>query len=106
MTTVVALSRKRDGKEQRIVVAGDADFLSNKELNRPKRSANFLFSTALFRWMSGGEFPIDTKRPDARDKKVNTTLEKLKVQRTVYLWVVPAIMLLVGAVMLIRRKRK
>jgi len=106
LTTVVALNRMVNGKEQRIVVAGDADFLSNKELNRLQRTANFVFSTALFRWMSGGRYPIDTKRPDPPDKKVNTTLEKLKLERAIYLWAVPAIMLLFGTVLLIRRKRK
>jgi ABC-2 type transport system permease protein len=106
LITVVGLNRTVHGKEQHIVVTGDADFLSNKELNRQQRTANFIFSTALFRWMSGGEFPVDTKRPDSRDKKVKTTLEKLKLERTIYLWAVPAIMLLLGAVILIRRKRK
>lgn len=106
LTTVVALNRRVNGRDQRIVVAGDADFLSNKELNRQQRNANFVFSTALFRWMSGGEFPVDTRRPDPRDKKVSTTLDKLKVERTIYLWGIPAIMLLFGAVVLIRRKRK
>lgn len=106
VTTMVGLSRTMNGKEQRIVVSGDADFLSNKELNRAKRTANFVYSTALFRWMSGGEFPIDTRRPDARDKKVNTNLEKLKFERIIYLWVVPAILLVFGAILLIRRKRK
>lgn len=106
LTTAVGLSRTVNGKEQRIVVSGDADFLSNKELTRQQRTANFVFSTALFRWMSGGEFPIDTRRPDPRDKKVKTTLDKLKVERTIYLWGVPAVVLLFGAVILIRRKRK
>jgi ABC-2 type transport system permease protein len=106
LTTVIGMNRKVNGKEQRIVVAGDADFLSNKELNRPQRTANFIFGTALFRWMSGGEFPIDTRQPGPRDKKVKTTLDKLKFDRTIYLWVVPAILLMLGALVLIRRKRK
>ncbi|WEK33526.1 MAG: Gldg family protein [Candidatus Pseudobacter hemicellulosilyticus] len=104
-TTVVGLSRKVNGKEQRIVVAGDADFLSNKEMGR-QRTANFVFSTSLFRWMSGGEFPIDTSRPDARDKKVNTTIEKVKFLRVIYLWVLPGLLLAGGTVLLIRRKKK
>ena len=106
VTTIVALNRTINGKEQRIVVSADADFLSNKELNRPQRTANFVFSTALFRWMSGGEFPIDTKRPDPRDKKVKTSLDGLKYQRILNLWAVPGILLLCGTILLFRRKRK
>lgn len=104
-TTVASLTRKVNGKEQRIVIAGDADFLSNKEMSR-RGTANFVFSTSLFRWMSGGEFPIDTSRPEARDKKVNTTMNKVKFLRIIYLWVLPALLLAGGAVLLIRRKRK
>jgi ABC-type transport system involved in multi-copper enzyme maturation, permease component len=106
LTTMVALSRTVTGKEQRIVVSGDADFLSNKELNRTQRTANFLLGTSLFRWVSGGAFPIETSRPEARDKKVKASLDALKVQRTLFLWAAPVVMLLVGVVVLIRRKRK
>jgi ABC-type uncharacterized transport system. len=106
LTTMLALNRTVHGKDQRIIVSGDADFLSNKELNRRQRTANFLLGTSLFRWVSGGTFPIETSRPEPRDKKVDTTLDKLKVQRTLFLWAAPAVMLLVGVVVLVRRKRK
>jgi ABC-2 type transport system permease protein len=104
-TMVAGLTRKLNGKEQRIVVAGDADFLSNQEISRME-NANFVFSTTLFRWMSGGEFPIDTSRPEAKDKKSNTSIDKVKFLRILYLWIFPAIVLAAGAVLLIRRKRK
>ena len=66
LPAVIGLTRTVNGKQQRIVVAGDADFLSNAELNRNNpRTANFNFSTALFSWFSYGEFPIDTSRPDS-----------------------------------------
>ncbi|WEK33724.1 MAG: Gldg family protein [Candidatus Pseudobacter hemicellulosilyticus] len=104
-TTVVGLQRIVNGKEQRIVVAGDADFLSNKEISR-QGTANFVFSTSLFRWMSGGEFPIETSRPAAKDKKVNTTIDKVKFLRIIYLWVMPGLLVGIAAFLLIRRKRK
>lgn len=104
-TMVAGLTRKVNGKEQRIVVAGDADFLSNQEISRME-NANFVFTTTLFRWMSGGDFPIDTSRPEPKDKKVNTTIDKVKFLRILYLWIFPAIVLAAGAVLLIRRKRK
>ncbi|HEY8389280.1 MAG TPA: Gldg family protein [Parasegetibacter sp.] len=106
LTTMIALVRKAGGKEQRIIVSGDADFLSNKELSSNRSSANFIFSTALFRWTSGGQFPIETTRPEENDKKLNTNLKKLKFEKTLFLWICPAILLVVGTITLIRRKRK
>lgn len=106
VTTAVALNRNVNGKDQRIVIAGDADFLSNKELARTQRTANFIFGTSLFRWLSGGEFPVDASRPEAKDKKVKVSLKELKVQRIIYIWILPGILLAIAAVVLIRRKRK
>lgn len=105
LPTALSLTRKINNKEQRIVVAGDADFMSNKESARPGKG-NFIFSTSLFRWMSNGEYPVDTFRPEPRDKKVNLTLDGIDTLRIIYIWVVPAILLAFATVLLIRRKRK
>lgn len=105
-TTAVRLERTINGKQQRVIITGDADFLSNKELTRYDRTANFVFSTALFRWLSGGEFPVDTGRPPAKDKKMNITLEQIKVQRIIYVWILPAALLIGAFILLTRRKRK
>lgn len=106
LTTAVKMERKMNGKQQRIVVVGDADFLSNKELSRYMRTANFVFGVSMFRWLSGGEFPVDAGRPPAPDKKMNTTLADIKSHRIVYIWVLPALLMAGAAVLLIRRKRK
>lgn len=105
LPAAVSLTRNINNKEQRIVVAGDADFLSNKEISRQGK-ANFIFSTALFRWMSNGEFPVDTFRPDAKDKHVNVTMDGVDKLRIVYIWIVPGILLAFATILLIRRKRK
>jgi len=105
--TAVALTRKVNGREQRIVVTGDADFMSNGELQRTSiQTANFIFNTALFRWLSNGEFPIDTSRPDSKDKRVNVTSDQVDRLRILFIWVLPALLLIFGTILLIRRKRK
>jgi ABC-2 type transport system permease protein len=105
--TALSLTRKVNGKEQRIVVAGDADFMSNSELQRFNlRTANFVFNTALFSWLSYGEFPIDTSRPEAKDKRVTVTMDQVDFLRIIYVWILPALLLAFGAILLIRRKRK
>lgn len=103
----VSLTRQLNGREQRIVVTGDADYMSNKELNRYNvRTANFVFNTSLFSWLSDGAFPIDTSRPPAKDNKVKVTVEEAEYLAILYEWVLPGLLLAFAAILLIRRKRK
>lgn len=105
--TVVALTRSINGKEQRIIIAGDADFMSNSELGRANlRIANFVFNTALFSWLCNGEFPIDTSRPESKDNRVRVSSDDVDMLRIIYVWVFPGILLAFGTILLLRRKRK
>ena len=105
--TALSLTRMVNGKEQRIIVTGDADFMSNAELQRFNlRNANFVFNTGLFSWLSYGAFPIDSSRPPAEDVKVNLTKDRAKLLKMIYAWIVPGILLAFAAILLIRRKRK
>jgi len=107
LPSVIGLTRDINGKQQRIVVAGDADFLSNAELGRTNlRTANFDFSTALFSWFSYGEFPIDTSRPESQDRSFNLSNAGMTALRVLLLGILPGILLILGTVLLIRRKRK
>lgn len=103
----VSLTRKTRGKEQRIVVVGDADFMSNIELNRfNMRTANFAFNTGIFSWLSYGEFPISSYRPSPKDTTLLIKRDQIKYLRIIFLWVFPGILLALGTIILIRRKRK
>lgn len=105
--TVVSLTRTINGKEQRIIVSGDADFMSTGELKRyGVRNCNFIFNTALFSWLSYGEFPIDTTRPESEDKRMKVSTDQLKLQSIVFIWMLPAAIFVFAAILLIRRKRK
>jgi ABC-2 type transport system permease protein len=107
LPVAVSLTRNINGKQQRIVVSGDADFLSNSELARQNiRTSNFDFSTALFSWFSYGEFPIDGYRPPSADKRLTLTDSGLSFLKVLLLGILPGLVLLIGAVTLIRRKRK
>lgn len=105
--TALSLTRKINGKEQRIVVTSDADLMSNTELGRYNvKTANFVFNTSLFSWLSYGEFPIDTSRPEAKDKRVTVTSAQVSRLNILFVWVLPSILLALGTILLIRRKRK
>ncbi len=107
LPAVVGLTRNINGKEQRIVIAGDADFLSNGELSRNNiKTANFNFSTALFNWFSNGEFPIDTSRPKPKDNSLHLTRNSLEALRISLLAIIPGILIISASILLIRRRRK
>jgi len=105
--TALRLVRTVHGKEQRIVVTGDADFLSNREMSRQNvGTANFGFNTALFGWFTYGQFPIDTSRPASKDNRIHVTGSGLIALKWILLGVLPALLLLVASVLLIKRKRQ
>jgi ABC-2 type transport system permease protein len=107
LPAVVGLTRNIHGRQQRIVVAGDADFLSNAELGRFNiKTCNFDFSTAIFSWFANGEFPIDTSRPAAEDKRLSITDSGLAFLKVLLMGVLPGLLLVLGSILLIRRKRK
>lgn len=102
ITTAVALSRKVNGKEQRIMVSGDADFMRNGAYS----TAGHFFTTGVFSWLAYEEFPIDSYRPKTKDNAILATSDQVGMLRTVYLWVLPLLLAAGAAVLLIRRKRK
>ena len=107
LPVAVGLTRMVNGRLQRIVVTGDADFLSNSELGRQNlKTANFDFSTAVFGWFSYGQFPIDSYRPPSFDKRLTLTDGGLSFLKVLLLGILPGMVLLIGSITLIRRKRK
>ena len=107
LPVMIGLTRTIHGRQQRIVLSGDADFLSNLELGqRAFNSCNFDFSTAVFSWFSYGEFPIDTSRPIPQDNRLDLTDGGLRALKIFLLWVLPGLLLVCGGILLLRRKRK
>jgi ABC-2 type transport system permease protein len=105
--TALALSRNINGKQQRIIVASDADFMSNGELTRAyPHTSNFPFSIALFSWVTGGEYPIDYPRIKPKDNVLKLTERSFGTLKLMLKIVLPGLLLLFGAILLIRRKRQ
>lgn len=93
------LTRRVNGREQRIVIGGDADFASNMRLIRD-------YTLALYSWLNNNEFPVYTPVPYAKDNKILLTPTIASAQKIAYVWVLPGVLLLAGTVLLIRRKRR
>ncbi|SHF65266.1 Gldg family protein [Pedobacter caeni] len=104
---VLLLSRKVNHKQQRIIVSGDADFFSNKELGRTNmETVNGFFAVNLFSWFSNDEFPVDMVRPESKDTTLKLSKAGVKTLQISYYLMIPGTILLLGAILLIRRKRK
>lgn len=98
--TALALTRKVGAKEQRIVVCADADFASN---NRRYQS---YFTTSVYSWLDERAFPIYTPKAPYKDNFLDVGGKGAAFLRTLLVWIFPAILLLAGTLLLIRRKRK
>ena len=105
--TVVALSRKVGNKEQKIILTGDADCISNGEFGRRVpgvRTANFSLITGSFFWMSDNEVPIDVRRPALPDNKVYVEKTGSKVIKWSFMIILPLLLAGIGIFLWIRRK--
>ncbi len=93
------LTRMINQKEQRIIIAGDADILSAlREYETLTR--------AYYSWTSYNKFPVYTPVPYAKDNLYTITVTQANAQKIIFIWIVPALVLIAGTVILLRRKRK
>lgn len=99
--TVQRLRRPGNGKEQRVLVTGDADYASNLRLR-----ANFQYLTPVYSWVTNNQYPVYT--PKKADKDILLTIgERVGYyQKIIFVWVMPTLFLLTGTLLLVRRKRK
>jgi gliding motility-associated transport system permease protein/gliding motility-associatede transport system auxiliary component len=99
----LALSRPMGGREQRIIVLGDADLLTETYV---QSDGNMNFVVELFKWLNYGVFPVDTDKVPPTDLDLKVTHHYLSAINKVFLGLIPAILALGCAVVLIRRRRK
>lgn len=100
-STAVSLSRQVGKKEQRIIVCSDADFLSAIRLSGGN------LGVAYYSWLIYNRYPIYTP-PIGTPKDVLMTISvaRAKIEKIVFIWVLPGLLLLLATILLIRRKRQ
>ncbi|SEW43344.1 ABC-2 type transport system permease protein [Chitinophaga sp. YR573] len=106
---ILALTRKTGGKEQKIIISGDADCISKAALNAQLKginSMNFGLINGAFFWLSNGEVPIDVSRPGLPDDHVNLTLNELSWLKLWFIWILPSLLTLAGILIWVIRKRR
>ncbi|MCG8321633.1 MAG: Gldg family protein [Cytophagales bacterium] len=108
MPIILALNRRVGKKEQRIIVAGDADFMNNREWARRNVSSmnRRQFIPNLFRWLSNDEFPVNAEYPPGEDNQITISAIGSLWFHIFFQGIMPGLILVFGAVLLILRKRK
>ena len=94
-------------REQKIVILGDADCISNVELFKSREeveSGNFYIILGSFSWLSDGEAPVDVRRPKSIDNRLFLGKTGVKVTDILFKWFIP-IALLIGAIFVSIRRR-
>ncbi|MFB6457085.1 Gldg family protein [Chitinophaga sp. Hz27] len=107
--TAMALTRKVGAKEQRIMIVGDADCISNSGMKPPIRrygASNFNMIPGMFHWLSYGTVPVDVSRPNSTDNNISITKGSYNVMKYGLMGVIPGLILVGSTILLIRRRRK
>lgn len=103
----LAITRNVAKKEQRIMVLGDADFMSNVEVSRTSpQVVNPSFVIKTMKWFSDGKYPISNPRPKAIDTVISVNRNQINIQKALFLGIIPLMIGAFGGIILFRRKRK
>ncbi len=103
----IALSRKVGEREQKIVIVGDADCISNGEITRARAGIdafNYYMITGSFAWMSDNEVPVDVRRPQSPDNEIALKENSVAIAKLIFVWVLPGLMLLFAIFIWLRRR--
>lgn len=108
-TTVLGLTRQVGDREQRIFIAGDADWMSNRELVQGRQGfrghSPSAMNWVLSDWMTHGQAPLYFNYPKVTDTKISTTQEGAFWVRMLLVWGIAIVLAVSGAVICIRRNR-
>ena len=104
-----ALYRQAGEKEQRVMVLGDADCLSNAEMSIRRKSLkayNSAFRAGAFNWLSGGRLPVDISRQSPVDNTIHISKSSAFAWMLVFKWLFPALLAACGIVLILCRQKR
>lgn len=96
-TVGVRLSRMINNKEQRLIVVGDADFMSILPND---------IELGFYSWLGYNDYPLYINKIDHEDLRLTIGKKSAKLLWYVFAYVLPGFLLLTGTAILIRRSRK
>ncbi len=103
---MAALTRKVNGKEQRVVILGDADCVSNGVMEQQANQINGSIVLGTFHYLSEGYRPIYSEMPPMTDDEFYLTSSGWKILRVVCGWGLPILLVVLGLFQWIRRRSR
>jgi ABC-2 type transport system permease protein len=107
--TAIGLNRKVGEKDQKIVILGDADCISNGEISIGRKevpASNYSLIMGSFFWMSDNEVPIDVRRPNTTDTKISVGTKGKIITQWGFIGLYPLMMIIFYILLWIRRRGK
>jgi ABC-2 type transport system permease protein len=107
--TAVSVTRRAGEKEQRIMILGDADCISNGGFVSPTRRypvSNFQLIIGMFHWLSYDTVPVNVSRPPTIDNKTFVAKSGISFMKIGYMGILPFVLMVWGMIIWIRRKNK
>ena len=100
----VVLTRQVNNKEQKIIITGDADCISNGELSQRRSTSNFVMILGTYHYLSDNEMPVDVRRLSYPDMRVDITKSGYRRMYWGFMILAPLLLAGAGIVICIRRK--
>lgn len=108
-SAALALTREVNGKQQKIAVVGDADYMTNGELSRNRlglSSYNIHFTFALFEWLADNEAFLYIARESPIDNKILIKMDDLDLVKMICTRIIPILMIITALFIWIRRRSR
>lgn len=94
---------RTDVKEQRIIVVGDGDFLSNSYLGN---GGNVDLGVRMAQWLTHADSMIQIPKVNVPDRKIDLSALESSVIAVIFLIVLPALLIAIGAWIWYRRRNR
>ncbi|MBR5825192.1 MAG: Gldg family protein [Paludibacteraceae bacterium] len=105
----VRANRTINGKEQRLFITGDTDWLTNGERStkRSKLNANTgHLQDYLLEWLTYNNYPVKVKRPSSPDYIFHIKTDSLPAIKGIFWFGFPLLMIITCIAIQVKRKRK
>ena len=104
----LALTREVNGKEQRVMILGDADWMTSGEFGKRRAfgTANMPLTTVMCSWMGYYKYPVYFPRPGQPDNQIDLTYQSKGLIKLVFVVIFPALILLLYFLVWFKRRGK
>ncbi len=100
----VVLTRHIGDKEQRVMITGDADCISNGELSQRRSAFNYVMVQGAYHYLSYNEMPVDVRRKPSTDTRVFIDRAGYRLMYAGFMWLLPLLLVGTGFMLWVRRK--